>query len=181
MTKTHIISIWGLLITSIILSVMAVCRSFERNVNMDYSGIIVGSLAIMVTILMGLNIFQIIDYEKKIQRVYKIENYIRAILHDGLADLYSDFYAEDKSFRKFKLLHNRLISISYRAKQEEFELCNHHIREIINEFEKVSIKINREQYYRIMKAIDEIGKTDKFKDWNKVRDICNTIVIKDHD
>lgn len=58
-------------ILSLILSVTAVCRSYCRseNLGIDYLGIIVGVLAILVTCLVAWNIYTIIDMKSEVKKM----------------------------------------------------------------------------------------------------------------
>lgn len=58
--------IWGTLVCSLI----ALCRTFPTSPCFDYMGIIVGVLSLLITVLMGWNIFSVIDV-KNIRQDYE--------------------------------------------------------------------------------------------------------------
>lgn len=72
--------IWGTLVCSLI----ALCRTFPTSPCFDYMGIIVGVLSLLITVLMGWNIFTVIDMknlkeetENRVNKMFqeKIEDY----------------------------------------------------------------------------------------------------------
>lgn len=70
------------LLYSIILTTICICNIFPRseNLNFDYSGIIVAILSILITTLMGFNIWNVIDMKTEINNAKKqIEEYHSSI------------------------------------------------------------------------------------------------------
>jgi len=68
-------AIWKITsILALVLSIIAVCRSFYRttDLDIDYMGIIIGILAILVTVLATWNIYSAIDANGKIKDFQKI-------------------------------------------------------------------------------------------------------------
>lgn len=66
------------LLYSIILTTICICNIFPRseNLNFDYSGVIVAILSILITILIGWNIWNVIDMKTEINNAKKqIEEY----------------------------------------------------------------------------------------------------------
>lgn len=56
-------------VLALVFSIISICRSFYRTVDLrfDYIGVIVGALAILVTFLVGWNIYSAIDVKEKIK------------------------------------------------------------------------------------------------------------------
>jgi len=52
-------------------------RIIDSNLGFDYMGIIVGILSLLVTVLIGWNIYTIIDYQKEISKTKKELNFIK--------------------------------------------------------------------------------------------------------
>lgn len=63
--KTERIIIYVVIIVSLVLSVIANCRSLPRTVGLDYIGVIVGVLTLLVALLVGWNIYTVVDFDKK--------------------------------------------------------------------------------------------------------------------
>ena len=60
-------SIWIVSIVSLLLSVIAVCVAVWRSpdLDFDYQGVLVGVLSLLVTVLVGLNIYTLVDFRNK--------------------------------------------------------------------------------------------------------------------
>ena len=70
------------LLYSIILTTICICNIFPRseNLNFDYSGVIVAILSILITTLMGFNIWNVIDMKTDINNAKKqVEEYHSSI------------------------------------------------------------------------------------------------------
>lgn len=95
-------------IFALLLSIIAICRSFYRTVELgfDYMGVIVGSLAILVTFLVGWNIYSAIDAKEKI-KFYQDEI-------DGLKTLQEEQMKafEKKSYKIQGDLYNTTVSLA---------------------------------------------------------------------
>lgn len=62
--------IWLFAIIVSIVNIVVVCRSNPRTaVCFDYQGIIIGSLSILVTLLIGWNIYSVVDFKKIIESI----------------------------------------------------------------------------------------------------------------
>lgn len=64
------------LLYSTILTTICICNIFPRseNLNFDYSGIIVGILSILVTLLIGWNILSVLNMKEEITNIKNISN-----------------------------------------------------------------------------------------------------------
>lgn len=67
-------SIWIISITSLLLSVIAVCVAVWRSpeLSFDYQGVLVGVLSLLVTILVGFQIYNSIDVNRKMAEIEKV-------------------------------------------------------------------------------------------------------------
>lgn len=72
------LAIYGLVLLSLILSIISLCNSHPCTSGLDYIGVIVGILSLLVTILIGWNIYTVIDFNKKKEELSKNE----AVLSD---------------------------------------------------------------------------------------------------
>lgn len=54
-------------IVSLVLSIAAVCVAYWRSpeLSFDYQGVLVGTLSLLVTVLIGLSIYTLVDFKKK--------------------------------------------------------------------------------------------------------------------
>lgn len=68
------ISIW-IGITALILSIISICISAWRSpeLSFDYQGVIVGVLSLLVTVILGWNIYTVIDIKNTRGEIYKLK------------------------------------------------------------------------------------------------------------
>lgn len=65
MKRTERLVIYGFVLLSLILSIISLCSSLPRAGGLDYIGVIVGILSLLVTILIGWQITNYFMLEKK--------------------------------------------------------------------------------------------------------------------
>lgn len=71
----------GISCTALACSLIALFHSMPRVLSMDYLGVIVGILAFLATLLLGWNIYTVVDFKNKIEELDKINEKIRAVLN----------------------------------------------------------------------------------------------------
>lgn len=64
MNNTERIIIWSVVAVSLIMSIAALCRSLPCVMGVDYMGVIVGILSLLVTVLIGWNIYTVVDFNR---------------------------------------------------------------------------------------------------------------------
>lgn len=65
MNKTERLTIYGVVMLSLILSIISLCNSHPRTDGLDYIGVIVGILSLLVTVLIGWQITNYFMFEKR--------------------------------------------------------------------------------------------------------------------
>ena len=106
MEKGYRIVVFTWLIVISLISIIALVRSFyhDTTLGIDYSGIFVGILSALCTVLIGWQIFNLIDFSKReernkenIDKLNVIQNNFHKhtlqteyILHNALADIFAD-------------------------------------------------------------------------------------------
>lgn len=71
MSKAERIIMWVAVALSLAMSIFALCRSLPREAGVDYMGVIVGILALLVTVLIGWNIYTVVDFSRRLSKVRK--------------------------------------------------------------------------------------------------------------
>lgn len=180
------IVIWLIVISTI--SIISLCRTFYRDVNLglDYIGVIVGILAVLCTILIGWQIYSFFDYNKreenneknilKLRDILKMhaENNNRGdyLLYDNLSDVYEIIAAVDKTRAKYERILNKIRALNYAAKINEFETCEIGI-EILKLFiSKNDVTIKEEDKERLIKYACSIPNQNHIKNFT---DLINAI------
>ena len=80
MSKAECIIIWSVVAVSLIMSVAALCRSLPCVMGVDYMGVIVGILALLVTVLIGWNIYSVVDFNKKKEELIAQEQIVKSLV-----------------------------------------------------------------------------------------------------
>lgn len=65
MNRAERIILYIIIIASLVMSTITMCHSFPRIYGIDYIGVIVGILSLLVTILIGWNIYTVVDFNRK--------------------------------------------------------------------------------------------------------------------
>lgn len=72
MNKTELIIIRISIAASLIMSIAALCHSLPCMAGLDYIGIIIGVLSLLVTVLIGWNIYALMDFNSKEKQINAI-------------------------------------------------------------------------------------------------------------
>lgn len=78
-TKTLVICSFIISIIAILFSIISLCPSIPRAINddnlqFDYLGLIIGILSLLITALIGWNIFQLIDFKEKTNQIDELKD-----------------------------------------------------------------------------------------------------------
>lgn len=132
----------GLSIVALVVAVVALCRTCPRTVSLsfDYLGVIIGVLSVLVTVLIGWNIYSILDIESfksqindKIKEAQKEPNAkvykSLAVIYNSLAKSYKINVLRQYGIKKIKMddyevycyLQYSLYSIKYFCKIPQYE------------------------------------------------------------
>lgn len=138
------------LLYSIILTTICICNIFPRseNLNFDYSGIIVGILSILVTLLMGFNIWNAIDMKNEIDKVKK---------------QFEDFYSS--IHKKQEELDKKITELD--KKQENIKYFGYAITDFCQVYSKLepAKKDYFNTYCKSLNALRNFIKTDEKLEW----------------
>lgn len=165
MKKEYSIWISG---TSLLISVIAVCIAAWRppDLSFDYQGVIVGVLSLLVTVLVGLNIYTLVDFRKKeslvdeniklitesLANLSKAELSTSATTEHAISFLYYSLMGlRDPLGLEYRYLYHNLISLAKVSQLGVIETCNAIVKgmlEVIVRPENISMKkINKDQLY----------------------------------
>lgn len=78
--KTERIITWVTVAVSLIVSIVALCRSLPCMVGMDYMGVIVGILSLLITMLIGWNIYTVVDFNRRKEDLVKQEQILKTLV-----------------------------------------------------------------------------------------------------
>ena len=82
MNRAERIILYVIIIASLVMSTVTMCHSFPRIYGIDYIGVIIGILSLLVTILIGWNIYTVVDFNRKVNsmghKVHEATNILNA-------------------------------------------------------------------------------------------------------
>lgn len=136
-----IIFLWIISVVSILCSIVAVCRTFCRNTELqfDYMGVIVAIFSLLVTLLVGWNIISVIDlksykrkYENLDKKISGELNYIhnkadhnQALVYAMMSQNASAFFApNENAIIKYQMLLKGLTALKIMS---NFPVCEKEI------------------------------------------------------
>jgi len=65
------------IVISLVLSITSLCRTYPSTLSLDYMGVIVGVLSILVVFLLGWNIYSVVDFDKKVKSMdYRVDGVV---------------------------------------------------------------------------------------------------------
>ncbi|MDE6792494.1 MAG: hypothetical protein K2J48_05375 [Muribaculaceae bacterium] len=139
MNKPQKYGIYSWLVILTVISIVSLSRTFYQDVTLqlDYSGILVGILGALCTLLVGWQIYSLIDFnererknQKKIAKLLEIiksmkENGNRGdyLLYENLSEVYENIISQNKDKEKFERIHFKINAINYAARIEEYDTC----------------------------------------------------------
>ena len=118
-------------LTAIIISIIALCNVYPRELGIDYLGWIVGILALLTTILLGWNIYTTIDIKENHRRYTSIINEVDISQHKGLAlqehanwMIYHQFLLnQDPCGLEFRFLYYGVSCLYHTSMIGEYDTC----------------------------------------------------------
>lgn len=182
-----VIAIWLAALSAI--SVATLCRSFYRDIGLsfDYIGIMVGILSALCTVLIGWQIYSLIDFNKREEnnkrQISTLQNILKGYVHnnergdyllyDNLSEICENIISQDIETLKFERLHYKISAINYASRIGEIDVCEAAIATLNNFVEKYDIKLNDEQRDRLLKFVCLIPNQQRIKNFTK---LINAIV-----
>ena len=190
------IVMWKILsFLALFFSILAVCRSFCRtpDLGFDYLGVIVGSLAIMVTYLVAWNIHTAIDANHKIKEMRdeivtlrssivsdrlsseRKVNKLKAELYDNIVSINRHILDFEKSAVSTHLLINMVSSIDYLSKSEEYAVAESQIDYyyVMTKDNLALIKkdLDKKSHVGLYRMLYEIPNKEKIKNFSKLEEL----------
>lgn len=143
-------------ICATIVSVVALCRICDRELGFDYLGVIVGVLGATITVLIGWQIFTLVDARSIKSDLEQTQTDLKNEIYRNCADIYGDIaFVHGKMDDVFNDTIHTINKISLLSKAGDFDKCNKEIERciLLGLFEK---KIGEYQHVLIYKKLNEI-------------------------
>lgn len=189
-------TIWKIIsLLSLILGIIAICRLFYRtsDLGFDYLGVIVGSLAIMVTYLVAWNIHTAIDANHKIKEMRdeivtlrssivsdklsseRKVNKLKAELYDNIVSINRHILGFEKTAVSTHLLINMVSSIDYLSRSEEFAVAESQIDYYYamtkDDLALIKKDLDKESHGGLFRLLYEIPNKEKIKNFSKLEEL----------
>jgi hypothetical protein len=159
------------------ISIVAICTSLDGFCLSEtaYLGWIVAVLSTLVVVLIGWQIYSVIDFKastKKIESLadmvsYQISN-VNLATGMALSDYYYRVITEDKRDIEFKYIYYSVISIMHASSIKEIKTCNAIVKpmlEVIVRPEKIKLsKYNKELIFKIISQVKHGNEIENYGD-----------------
>lgn len=173
---------------AIVLSIIAICVSLPRtDISFDYLGLMTGILGVLVTILIGWNIYMIIDFrqertelrqyfdeqKKSVNSVgadllvaYRNHLSNSALLEKAIADVYAHLLGQREYVSlAFEYLFHLLDALASASKAENYDACNLWVNEIKQVLTIASPKqfvISESNKQQLLLTLMQVSHSDRF-------------------
>ena len=180
---------------SLVFSIIAICGLFYRTVDLgvDYVGIIIGVLAILVTCLVAWNIYSAIDANQKIKEMRdeiiilrssidsdkllseRQINKLKAELYDNLVSINRHILGFEKSAVSYHMLIYMVSAIDYLARAEEYAAAefqiNYYYVMTKDDLELIKKDFDKEGGDGLLRLLYEIPNKGKIKNFSKLEEL----------
>lgn len=156
---------WSIIfsLAAIIMSIVAVANKCPRfNLEFDYLGLLVGILSLLVTALLGWNIYQVIDLKRAKQEIEDIHHNTRIYIDRLHINLYSTAVgvcknavnSDDKRHLMVLMIKNHLFLIFHEIRQQNLDVAEASINSLFDELEKHKPIFVTEYEFKTLSAIE---------------------------
>lgn len=152
---------------SIMVSVAALCRTYPHtsDLGMDYQGVIVGILALLVTAVIGLNIYTLVDFKRATKEVEALKRKLHTDSNTNLALGFNSafmiyhylFTGKTPLGLDYELIRSGLLCLKYLSETDNIEACNAIVKNIkLSMQELKTIEITKQQKEELVSLILDI-------------------------
>lgn len=164
---------------AIVISVASLCVAMLRTVpiSVDWAGVLVGILTLLVTALIGWNIYTLIDIDKRAKElaILTIEASLGtekslALSENAAAGIYSYLLLkEDPLGLEYQILYHRISSLLHTSNFNDIETCNTIVKVVLEQIAEPS-KINMIQSCkdRLLLLLTKVRNTDKIVGYSEL-------------
>lgn len=166
---------------SLLVSVIAICMAGYRTpeLGFDYQGVIVGILSLLVTVLIGWQIYSILDAKNIVSNMKqdvismataadKQAHQLSATVYGALADFYR--YRDEYVYEYF---YNSLLALKYSYDIMNIGVCNAYVR-VLNEHFPVNKPISNFQKSMLLNVMESIKDDNTITNMETLR---NNIIL----
>ena len=180
---------------SIIFSSVVLCLyAPSKNLTFDYMGVIVGVLSLLVTILIGWNIYAIIDFNRRKDdletSIHEARNSIalvenarlrnNAVIEQALSDIYLELLTKSTYLKDYKYIEHTIASAVSLSAIEEFETITVLFDAFLQTFVKPDkVFLKRARIDDLLLMLHNIKHVERIRNWPDVVKVISKINVKD--
>lgn len=182
----------GLSVIAIIVSVIAICIACPHvpELGFDYQGVIVGILALLVTMLIGWNIFSIIDIRKirdellttKVSSVFNAEKNNAITCHAVSDYYYHVLLKSDPLGIEYQFLYYRISELFHVSNIGDTETCNIIVKVLLEMIKSPEdIHILQSCKDRLIGLLSMVNEKEKIIKYNELMSVIARLGTKPRD
>ena len=182
----------GLSVIAIIVSVIAICIACPHvpELGFDYQGIIVGILALLVTMLIGWNIFSIIDIRKirdellttKVSSVFNAEKNNAITCHAVSDYYYHVLLKSDPLGIEYQFLYYRISELFHVSNIGDIDTCNVIVKVLLEMIKSPEdIHVLQSCKDRLIGLLSIVSEKEKITKYNELMSVIARLGTKPRD
>lgn len=189
MDKRQRIAIWIMCGLSLVLSIVAVCVACFRtgSLSFDYQGVIVGVLSLLVTVLIGWNIYNLIDINNTRKAVKDLLSDTSLKLNKNMAITEHSFWmlyhylliGKDPIGLDYRFVHHGIACLFHASNFNDIGLCNTIVKAMLECIkDPQNIKFTKNNKAEILKLMTMIKNVDKIEGYLELIKRVSNIGLK---
>lgn len=162
----------GLSVISIVMSIIAICTSYPHNAELgfDYQGVIVAILSLLVTVLLGWNIYTLIDMRGIRNDINEISSGASFMIQKNMAVTESTNWmiyhylllGKDPLGLDYRFLYHGIACLYHTSQFHDINTCNAIVKALLECITNPkSITITKNGKNDILKLLNGVKQTDK--------------------
>lgn len=164
----------ALSVTAIAISIIALCRVYPHtsDLGLDYQGIIVGILALLVTAVVGLNIYTLVDFKRATKEVEmlkgKLHNDVNTSIALGSNDIFMVYHYLITGIAplglEYNLIRSELSSLVHLSSIGQYDACGVVSKALVQCVVNPSgITITRKSKEELLSLLSEVKQPKKIR------------------
>lgn len=170
---------WSILISliALVVSIISLCNVYPRELGLDYLGLIVGILALITAILLGWNIYTIIDIKENYKRYSDILNEVDFAQHKQIAyQEYTNWMiyhklltGKDPNGLEYSFLHHAASCLYHTSCIKEFDTCRAVVKGMDEcLYNPMNIKMKKENIAILLSILQKVRHQEKIEGYSGI-------------
>lgn len=164
----------GVSLVALLISIVALCVAVFRTpeLGFDYQGVLVGVLSLLVTVLIGWNIYTVLDSKQEIKRMVELVSNVSITADKANANIKTSLFSTLMVFYEktdpysYEYLHNAMLTITHSIRYGDVETAK-----------RIADKIIKEINNGLGKDFSGIQKSSLAMILTNMQEVSNSIII----